>query len=92
MAEAGFTGCQRSLAARIVHDFVGSEVLDDPVLHKDGTSQLSLLTEQAFQQGMARIQDSLRLAEREGRTVVFPMDIALPMVVGFVSNGTCAAE
>jgi SAM-dependent methyltransferase len=92
MAEAGFTGCEHSLAARLVHNFVGLEVLDDPVLHKDGTSQLSLLTEQAFQEGMARIQDSLRLAERQGRTAVFRMDIALPMVVGFVSNEMCGAE
>ncbi len=86
MREAGFTGCQRSLAARIVHDFVGREVLDDPVLHKDGTSQFSLLTEEAFREGMARILDSLQSAEREGRTVVFAMDIALPVVTGFVSD------
>lgn len=92
MVLAGFTRCERRLAARIVHDFTGPEVLDDPVLHKDGTSQLSLLTEQAFQEGMARIEDSLRLAEREGRTVAFPMDIALPIVVGFVSNESCGAE
>jgi SAM-dependent methyltransferase len=86
MREAGFARCERGLAARIVHDFVGRQVLDDPVLHKDGTSQLSLLTEEAFREGMARIQGALRLAEREGRTMVFPMDIALPVVVGFVSN------
>jgi ubiquinone/menaquinone biosynthesis C-methylase UbiE len=92
IAQAGFTGCERSLAARIVHDFMGPEVLGDPILHKDGTSQLSLLTEQAFQQGMARIKDSLQLAEREGRTAVFPTDIALPMVVGFVSKGMYGAK
>jgi len=88
MEEVGFVKCERCLAARIVHDFIGREVLNDPVLHKDGTSQLSLLTEDAFLDGMARIEESIRLAEKHGREIVFPMDIALPIVAGFASDAT----
>jgi len=86
MKEAGFVKCERCLAARIAHDFIGREVLDDPVLHKDGTSQLSLLTESAFLAGMARIRETIQSAEKHGREVVFPTDIALPMVAGFVGE------
>jgi SAM-dependent methyltransferase len=88
LQEAGFVRCERRLAARIVHSFIGREVFSDPVLFKDGTSQLSLLTEDAFLDGMARIEEAIRLAERHGREAVFPIDIALPIVTGFASDAT----
>jgi ubiquinone/menaquinone biosynthesis C-methylase UbiE len=88
MRGAGFARCERRLAARIVHDLTGREVLDDPFLRKDGTSQLSLLSEKAFLEGVARIHDALQLAERHGREAVFPVDIALPIVAGFVPGTT----
>jgi SAM-dependent methyltransferase len=84
MREAGFVCCERRLAARIAADLVGREVLNDPILHKDGTSQLSLLTEEAFRDGMARIEEAIRGAERLGGEIVFAVDIALPIVTGFV--------
>lgn len=84
MKEAGFVGCERRIAARIEHDFIGREVLSDPVLQKNGTSQLSLLTEDAFVNGMARIREALQLAERRGEEIVFPTHITLPIVFGFV--------
>jgi len=86
MKEAGFVKCERRLAARIVHDFIGHEVLDDPILQKNGTSQLSLLSEDAFKDGMARIMEALQVAERDGEEIVFPTHIALPAVVGFMAD------
>jgi ubiquinone/menaquinone biosynthesis C-methylase UbiE len=86
MKEAGFVGCKRRIAARIEHDSIGREVLSDPVLQKNGTSQLSLLTEGAFVNGMARIREALQLAEGRGEGIVFPTRIALPIVVGFVPD------
>ena len=56
------------------------------------TSQLSLLTEDAFLHGKARIEEAIRLAEEDGREVVFPMDIALPIVAGFASDTTQDGE
>jgi hypothetical protein len=78
--------CGRRLAARAVQNFVGREVLKDPVLHKNGTSQLSLLPEDAFAKRMARILEALDLSERRGLEILFPSDIALPMVFGFVPD------
>lgn len=86
MKEAGFVACERRIAARIEHDFIGREVLSDPILQKNGTSQLSLLPEDAFAKGMARIREALQLAERRGEEIVFPTHITLPLVVGFVPD------
>jgi phosphoglycolate phosphatase len=86
MEMAGFVRCERRLAARIEHDSIGSEVLNDPILQKNGTSQLALLTEEAFERGMARIREALRLAESSGEKIVFRTRIALPAVIGFVPD------
>lgn len=86
MNEAGFVKCERRLTARITWDFIGRDVLHDPILHKNGTSQLSLLTEEAFAEGMARIRKTLHLAERRGEDIVFTTHIALPSTVGFVPD------
>jgi len=88
MDEAGFVRCHRRLAARIARDAAGREVLNDRILQKNGTSQLSLLTEEAFAAGMARIEEALQSAERRGEHISFPTHISLPIVVGFVADGT----
>jgi SAM-dependent methyltransferase len=83
METAGFVRCERRLAARIDHEFIGEEVFNDPILHKEGTSQLSLLTGEAFEEGMERMKEALRLAERRGEDIVFSTHIALPVVIGY---------
>jgi SAM-dependent methyltransferase len=82
MKEAGFQTSERQPAGHIDHDFVGREVLDDPVLQKNGTSQLALLTDDAFQAGMAHIKSAVQLAESYKEQIIFPNHIALPAVVG----------
>ena len=88
MRKSGFVNCERRLVARIEHDFSGKEVLDDPILQKNGTSQLSLLTENAFADGMARIMKALQQAERHGEKITFRTNIALPAVVGFMPDAS----
>ncbi|HTX79249.1 MAG TPA: methyltransferase domain-containing protein [Longilinea sp.] len=83
MKEAGFLSSERQSVVHIDHDFVGREVLDDPILQKNGTSQLALLTDEAFQEGMARIKEVLQMAEQHGEKIIFPSHIALPTVVGY---------
>jgi SAM-dependent methyltransferase len=83
MKEAGFVKCDRCIVARITRNFVGGEVLGDPILQKNGTSQLALLTGEAFETGMARIRKALQEAEEDGKEIVFSTRIALPAVVGF---------
>jgi ubiquinone/menaquinone biosynthesis C-methylase UbiE len=90
MEGMGFVRCERGVAARITHDFVGYEVFDDPILHRNGTSQLSLLTEDAFVEGMEHIMNAVQQAERRGEPIVFSTRITLPAVVGFIPEATCS--
>jgi ubiquinone/menaquinone biosynthesis C-methylase UbiE len=82
MKEAGYMKCERTIVARIAHDYIGREVLTDPILHKYGTSQLSLLTEDEFSAGMARINEQIQLAEENNSEALFSMNIAISMVTG----------
>jgi ubiquinone/menaquinone biosynthesis C-methylase UbiE len=84
MEAAGFVQEDRRLAAVIEHDYIGNQVLTDPILLKNGTSQLSLLTDEAFEAGMARIREVLRSAEGSDEEIVFRTRIALPIVFGLV--------
>jgi ubiquinone/menaquinone biosynthesis C-methylase UbiE len=58
----------------------GADVLEDPILHRHGTSQLTLLDDAAFDRGMARIHDAIRNA----REAVFETDIVLSVTRGFL--------
>jgi hypothetical protein len=84
MEVAGFVRCRRTIAARIFHVFMGYEVFEDLILSKNGTSQLSLLAEDTFELGMTHIADALQQAVSRGERIVFPADITLPAVIGFV--------
>lgn len=81
MRAAGFAGCERLSGARLHQDFAGKEVLHDPILQKDGASQLSLLSDDEFTAGMARIRAALAAAG--GENIIFPAHISLPGLLGF---------
>jgi len=67
MTKAGFVRCERHIAASINHDFTGREVFGDPILQKNGTCQLALLTEEAFADGLTRIDRALdSMAKKSG--------------------------
>ncbi len=82
MARAGFSRARRFVVERMRHHFIGKEVLEDPFLAKDSTSQLILLTGEAYAAGLARIQAAIESAERQGRRLDFPVDLSLMMVIG----------
>jgi len=84
MVAAGFARVEWCLAEHIVHQHVGRAVLRDPILQKHGTSQLALLTDEAYAAGLGRIETALAEAEAAGKTLVFPVDISLTMVTGRV--------
>ena len=57
MTAAGFTDAETKLAARLEGTARGTAVLDDPILTRDGTCQLSLLSDDEFERGLARIRE-----------------------------------
>jgi SAM-dependent methyltransferase len=79
LRELGFERVTTRTAARIQATQTGLEVLDDPILHRYGTSQLTLLDQDAFDRGMTRVREA---AERD-RACAFVTDLELPMTRGF---------
>jgi len=86
MVTAGFDSVRWRVAARIMDTRIGQEVLADPILQKHGTSQLALLTDEAYAAGMARIKEAIANAEAAGETLVFPVDISIGMVSGYLQE------
>ena len=79
MMEAGFENITTSVAERILDTRMGRDVLPLP---KDFTSQLTLLSQEAYAAGTGRIETALAEAEEEGKVVEFPVDISLHMISG----------
>jgi SAM-dependent methyltransferase len=84
--EAGLEDVRWRLVRRMRGQRVGREVLKDPFLAKPATSQLALLTDEAYAAGIARIEEALAAAEARGETLVFPIDIRMGLLVA------CAAR
>jgi ubiquinone/menaquinone biosynthesis C-methylase UbiE len=82
MVAAGFEHVDWRVAEHIRRSFVGREVLADYFLQKHSTSQLVLLTDEAYTAGMRRIEAALAKAETNGKTVIFPVDISLTILTG----------
>ncbi|MBU4260957.1 MAG: methyltransferase domain-containing protein [Proteobacteria bacterium] len=91
MLESGFVGCEHLCGARLQQDFAGEEVFHDPILQKDGASQLSLLSDDEFAAGMARIRAALDRAAAGAREIIFPAHISLPAVIGLKPEKTLTA-
>ena len=81
---AGFRRAEWRAAEEIRAEYHGREVLDNPFLARTSSSQLMLLTDDAYAAGLDRIRAAIAAAEREGRDVVFRDYIWLMMVVGWL--------
>ncbi len=81
MITAGFESATWQVGESILDTRMGREVLPLP---KNFTSQLSLLTPQAYRDRIARIVVALEEAEAAGETPLFHVDISLVMVTGRV--------
>lgn len=77
LREAGFKLWQQGVAETINQELVGSEVLADPFLNRNSTSQLALLEEAQYRQGIERIRQSVARAEDEGEPARFRVQLEL---------------
>ncbi len=85
MAETGLGGIEWRVVERIARQYVGREVLSDHFLQKNGTSQLALLTDEAYAAGMRRIESAVAEADARGETILFLVDISITMIIGYAS-------
>jgi ubiquinone/menaquinone biosynthesis C-methylase UbiE len=84
MCAAGFDGVEQRLAEHILQPRAGRDVLQSHFLQKHGTSQLTLLTDEAYAAGLDRIEATLIKAEASAERLVFPVDISLMLFTGQV--------
>jgi ubiquinone/menaquinone biosynthesis C-methylase UbiE len=82
MAAAGLERVTWEPILRIYDPKLGRAVFEDPFLLKDATSQLTLLTNEAYAAGLRRMQAAVEAAEVTGEGLLFPVDIPIGMLVG----------
>jgi ubiquinone/menaquinone biosynthesis C-methylase UbiE len=78
---AGFERAAWLTPERILNTQRGRAVLDDPFLQKHGTSQLVLLSDEAYQAGLARLRQALDDAESMGEILEFVSDLWMSAIV-----------
>lgn len=83
MRTAGFENLHLETVEEIHDPKLGEAVLQDPFLQKTATSQLALLSDQAYQQGLDRIQEDLARAARQGISMTFQVDLKLDLLRGY---------
>lgn len=86
MIAAGFDVVRWQEAERLRDRRVGRDILAEPMLQKNATSQITLLTEEECSLGMARIRAAISNAEAIGKEAVFSVDVSLRMVAGFLEK------
>ena len=84
MIGAGFTSAEWRVTEHIYKQQAGREVLDDHFLQKHGTSQLALLSDEAYAAGLSRIHAALAEAEASGTEALFTTDLWLTLIVGWI--------
>ncbi|MEW5870829.1 MAG: class I SAM-dependent methyltransferase [Chloroflexota bacterium] len=83
MQQAGFQGIDCRLVETISKSWVGHEVLQDPFLQKHMVSQLALLSDEAYQAGLQRLQDDLEQAEQRGERLIFISHLTVRMAIAY---------
>jgi ubiquinone/menaquinone biosynthesis C-methylase UbiE len=84
MAGASFERIEWNVVEWIRKLHHGRAVWADPFLDKNSTSQLALLSDEAYAAGLDRIETALATAEATGQTLPFPVDLQIAMLVGWV--------
>ncbi len=82
LVDAGFDAVEGRVVEHVERSFTGREVLDSPFLAKHATSQLTLLSDAAYEAGMQRIREAVAAAEAADEPLDFPVYLRIRMVIG----------
>lgn len=83
MAASGFEPIETVEVERIQRRFNGGEILEDYFLQRKASSQLALLTDEAWAQGLRRIRMAIEEGEDQGTPPLFEVDLALNLICGW---------
>ena len=79
---AGFEKIAGQTIEQISHSWAGRSVLTDPFLKQNSTSQLTMLSDEAFIRGMEKLVQTIDTAETVGEEFNFPVGIEMRMLAG----------
>ncbi len=85
MKDAGFQKIASEVVEHINNLHVGESVLRDPFIKHNATSQLALLSEDAYQAGIQRITRALADARAANERITFHSEIRVKMLLGYRS-------
>jgi len=84
LGDAGFADTTTRQVEHLSRTFANAEVLNDPFLRKDSTSQLSFLPDSDYVAGLQRIHDTIHEAKGKEGPTLFRIELSLSMVSGRV--------
>lgn len=79
---AGFEKIAGQPVEQISHTWAGRSVLTDPFLKHNSTSQLTMLSDEAYIRGMEKLVETIDTAEAAGEEFSFPVEIEMRMLAG----------
>ena len=86
MRSAGFKNCSTRVAEHWIIRIPAREALEQGRLDKAATSQLSVLSDAEYQQGIQRIKEAIQRAEDKGQTLFLTADLRLYGTSGSVAE------
>jgi ubiquinone/menaquinone biosynthesis C-methylase UbiE len=82
MKQAGFQNIERLNVEHVLSIYKGEQVLSDPFIKHNATSQLALLSEEMYQAGIERIKADVRRAQSNNEQAIFKSDFWVRMIMG----------
>ena len=83
MRETGFQNPAPETVEHIHNVHIGRNVLDDPFLKHNATSQLALLSDETYQAGIQRIKEKLEQSTAAKEFITFRSDFPFKMLLGY---------
>ncbi len=83
MKEGGFQNTSSETVEYIHNVHIGKNVLNDPFLKHNATSQLALLSDETYQAGIKKINKTLKNAAPSGELITFRSDFPVKMLLGY---------
>jgi ubiquinone/menaquinone biosynthesis C-methylase UbiE len=83
LRQAGFRQVSSPVVERVDEQISDETIMDDYWLRKESSSQLILLSDEAYQAGLARIRAEVEQAQARGETVIFRTHLLNRMYRGF---------
>ncbi len=83
MRETGFKKIETRIADHVSSHKIGRDVLSDHFLQKHGTSQLALLSDKSYAEGIGKIEAAIAAAESSNEDIVFAAEFSFPAVIGY---------